>query len=346
MNFDVLLEGTMAGAELSALTEKVVVNINESDRTKGNDVIVKGLLKQINETIDTSIKYSDEIKGIILNNEKEIHRNAEKLNKIALKSNEINGNNIVNIQKSLFLKSKNFRKNLLDDKKEINNIIDNDIKQLNNEIKKANKQVNKKQSIDICNVYLGKYKSSIIPKLKKIINNINNNIDLIDKDIDKANKIVTKLSKYINVTKFRKFEDFIKSGGFRAAGSIIGGSNKVVEQLDKSESIIDKLKTKLSNILTKVQKEINDPSIGSIIVAVSIAIAVYLILYGVVKSSGGKVQGPANIKATINATADIINNGTVGKKLISFALASLFVTSVGIAGKTGFNYIKNKISGK
>ena len=345
MNFDVLLEGTMAGAELSALSEAVVIDVSAAKYTTSKKEFVTAFTQPIIDVLDSLTEYSNYVKQAIVNNEKNLHDKARVLNDAANMKLGVDGEKIIKTQKAIYDKIKKFRSAVIDSNYEIKASLEKETAGLKDKIKKDNN--GKEPMYVVGRLYMMWYRITVIPMLKKLTKLINASLNELDSMIDDSNKMCDNLTMYVTLTKIYKFEEFLNKGSnvtkFKKNNPLLKGDEK---QLDKSEGIIAKLMEKFKKLLDKIKNELNDPSIVSVAVSVGLAIGSYLILYGVVKSSGGGISSAADIKGVMKASTEILTSGSIGKRILIMMLSMLFITSVAVAGKVGFTYIKNKISGK
>jgi len=364
MNFDVLLEGTMIGAEISALTEAVTVDVSAARNAESEKEFAIALIEPVKKLADDVAKYMQVVKKIALENRKTLHKNAEKLNEAALKKiapglerlglKHPDIDAIVDAHEEVINRAKKVREVALKAKKDFEDLkakkdFEDLIKEINKKVKTAVKTPKRNEievnfgaeATKVGEKLFQDYKNTLVPLFEQYAKAVSDAIKYVDEAVDAVNRVVTEVKKYgIALQRLPHFEDYMNG----EVKEIV--KPNAAKEVGKVREILDKLKAKFKGIIERVTKEMNDPSIKTVAVAVAIAIAAYLVLYGVVKSSGGKVSNPAAIKTVLTEAARIIKEGTIAKRLLVFTLVSMFVATVGAAGKVGYEFIKKKLASK
>jgi len=262
---------------------------------------------------------------------------------------KFNPNNLADGLEAVYGAAKGFRAVILERKTAIEKEIEKYDKALKEKAKNAKKETN--GAVEIKGIpseapkTYGKKQleegTKLSKAIAKIVEDINQDIEIFEMFITEANKVIIEANKYINGTKLEKlprFEDYVD-------GKIVSEIKKSKE-VEKVGGVIEKLKTKFNNLIEQISKQINDPSLGGVAVLVAVAVVAYLVLYGVVKSSGGKVGNPAAVGTTIKAAVEVVKTGTPGKKILVLVLSGIFTATVAVAGKAGYNYIKKLLENK
>jgi hypothetical protein len=380
MDFEILMEGTMIGAELQVLTEADI----SSAKSAGNasdfaDAIVNAFMadaEELNKRIDTirgQIKankenlkeHSDEIVQYVKDNKGQAALIKDLLNdteggatptatvtriKAYLDDLEIAANEVKKITAHI--------KTAI--KKESSKVRDGLVKNFNAANKKAKGALGEaitkeadstaekalddsKALIDrLKGLFTAKYKVSKKTRLLPDEVSLNSVIKSLNTSIERYNKLIKKntISKIAGLTKISKLE-------LDAGKSIVANDPKNVEKAEKqSEGAISKLKSKIKGLISKVSAQLTDPSIATVAVTVAIALATYLALYGFVKSAGGSVSNVVNVPGTFKAAFGIIKEGSLGKKFVTVALLAVVMSAFAAAGTAGYNFIKKKLSNK
>ena len=360
MDFQTLLEGTMVGAEISALTEAVSIDVSAAKSADTYAEFKAAIREPFAKFYDQLGRYTQEIKKVTVKNRKKIKANIEafaQAEKSAEKISEglkrlgypsIKASDLADALEVVWKAAKDLREEALKTKTALEKRIE--------ELKDKAKSTAKDTKVESSKVQLEgvvvkestklgerllQEGSKEVKALEKIVENLNKKVSDFEDVIKLVNKEIVNASRVtgVDLVKYPSLDEYVD-------GNVMEAVKTNPKEVGKVAHVIETLKAKMKAIIERVAKEINDPSIGTVAATIAVAVASYLVLYGAVKSSGGKVGNPAAVGTTLKAAVEVVKTGTPGKKVLVLFLSVVFVSLVGVAGKTGYNYIRKLLENR